>query len=215
MHSPRSRIRLTGQGGAPKVFGVEPCYLVFEAPRAVGGEETSVLAKRSPELSSTSVFESRLGWRCGAGEASDRSWASWAARAGAGQWMPSFPLVGAGYDAPPQLSTTTCVAVARRSWIAPYSRGPTFSYLCRCYPHALSPTTVRLLARSLKVDRTKSFVPGWRFGTPRKGWVLLTSVTQTESCRTRLRLSLLQPFAGVARSPFVEAGGFPQESMSP
>lgn len=46
MHSPRSRIRLTGQGGgAPKVFGVEPCDLVFEAPRAVGGEETPVLAK--------------------------------------------------------------------------------------------------------------------------------------------------------------------------
>lgn len=95
-----------------------------------------------------------------------------------------------------------------------FPRTDIFEFYCS-YLHALSPTTVRLLARSLKVDRTKSFVPGWRFGTPRKGWVLLTSVTQTESCRTRLRLSLLQPFAGVARSPFVEAGGFPLESMSP
>lgn len=35
--------------------------------------------------------------------------------------------------------------------------------------------------------------------------------TDWESCHTRPRLSLLQPFAGVARSPFVEAGGFPLE----
>lgn len=47
---------------------------------------------------------------------------------------------GAGYDAPPQLSTTACVAVARRSWIAHYSREPTFYDFYCCYLHALSPS---------------------------------------------------------------------------
>lgn len=103
----------------------------------------------------------------------------------------------------------TCVAVARRSWIAHYSREPTFYDFYCCYLHALSPSGYVFLLGLSKWTGPKVSCPVGAL--VHRGRVLLTSVTQDrESCHTRPRLSLLQPFAG-ARSPFVEAGGFPLE----
>lgn len=148
-----------------------------------------------------------LRWRCGAGEASDRSWA---ARAGAGRWMPSFPARGAGHDAPPNCQQQLCIAVARRSWIAHCSREPTFwssvvATCMRCHQRY-----VCLLGLSKWTGPKVSCPVGALVHRGRAG-SFDVGHTDWESCHTRPRLSLLQPFAGVARSPFVEAGGFPLE----
>jgi hypothetical protein len=85
MHSPRSRIRLPGQEDAYRFrCRALPPHLAVKAPRAVSGNG-EFNARGAAELRSTNVFERGL-WmcRCGAGEASDTSAGSWAARA-AGQ----------------------------------------------------------------------------------------------------------------------------------